>query len=85
MNLSEDTIKHLELRGEVITKDMEIATLKDNVKNKNFYFWMMIFFIVTTLWACHQRAQLKQGAIKHGVLQYNATNGVLQWVNQINK
>lgn len=85
MNLSEDTIKHLELRGELITKDMEIATLKDNVKDKNFYFWMMIFFIVTTLWACYQRDQLKQGAIDSGAIQYNPTNGVLQWVNQINK
>lgn len=71
------------LRGEVITKDMEIATLKDNVKNKNFYFWMLlvysIFFTVATFWACYQRDTLKEGAIKHGVLQYNATNGVLQW------
>jgi hypothetical protein len=61
----------------------QVKTLEDEVKTKGQIILtlslVVVGLIVVFFIATYQRDSFRDGAIKHGVLQYNSTNGVLEW------
>ncbi len=83
MTVSECEYKTLEADLALAARNND--NLRDELKSSNRWIaGLLILALIMAICACttaFQNVKLKEGAISHGVLQYNSTNGALEWID----